>query len=57
MLKTFEILLDIEKNLYSPANILFTASRNDFNSVELQFSLVQDDAAFDLTGSTVEIRA
>ena len=55
MLKTFEIVLDIEKDIYSPANILFTASRNDFNSVELQFSLVQDGAAFDLTGKTVEI--
>jgi hypothetical protein len=55
LLKTFEIVLDIEKDIYSPANILFTASRNDFNSIELQFSLVQDGAAFDLTGKTVEI--
>ena len=55
MLKTFEILLDIEKDIYTPANILFSVSRNDFDSVELQFSIIQDSTAFDLTGKTIEI--
>ena len=53
--KTFEILLDIEKDLYTPSNLLFNVSRNDFESIDLLFTIVQDEAALDLTGATVEL--
>ena len=55
MLKTFEIILDIEKEIYTPAQILFSVSRNDFNSVELQFIVQQDNEPLDLTGKTLEL--
>ena len=55
MQKTFEILLDMEKDLYTPSNLLFNVSRNDFESVELLFTIKQDAAALDLTGKTVEL--
>ena len=55
MLKTFEIKLDIEKELYNPSNILFNVSRNDLESIELQFEITQDNAAMDLTGTTIEM--
>ena len=55
VLKTFEILLDLEKDLYTPANLLFTVSRNDFQSIELQFTIQQDEKPVDLTGQTVEM--
>jgi hypothetical protein len=55
MLKTFEIKIDIEKDIYNTTQILFTASRNDLDSIELQFKVVQDDEPFDLTGKTIEL--
>jgi hypothetical protein len=55
LLKTYEIVLDIEKDLYNSSNILFTVSRNDFDSVELTFHIKQDDTNFDLTGTTVQL--
>jgi BppU N-terminal domain len=55
LLKTFDILLDIEKDLYSPANILFNVSRNDFESIQLNFTIMQDEKPVDLTGQTVEM--
>jgi hypothetical protein len=55
VLKTFEIKLDIEKELYNPSNILFSVSRNDLESIELQFEITQDNAAMDLTGTTIEM--
>jgi hypothetical protein len=54
-LKTFEIILDVEKEIYSPAQILFSVSRNDYNSVELQFTIQQDNEALDLTGKSLEL--
>jgi hypothetical protein len=53
--KTFEILLDVEKELYTPSNLLFNVSRNDFESVELLFTITQDAAPLDLTGKNVEL--
>jgi Phage tail repeat like/BppU N-terminal domain len=55
LLKTYEVNLDIEKELYSPSNLLFSVSRNDFESVEIQFTIHQDDARMDLTGTIVEL--
>jgi hypothetical protein len=55
MLKTYEILLDLEKELYSHTDILFRVSRNDLDSVELEFNILQDEEALDLTGTTVEL--
>jgi hypothetical protein len=53
--KTFEILLDMEKDLYTPSNLLFNVSTNDFESVELLFTITQDAAPLDLTGKTVDL--
>ena len=53
--KTFEILLDVEKELYTPSNLLFNVSRNDFEFVELLFTITQDQKALDLTDKTVEL--
>jgi hypothetical protein len=53
--KTFEILLDVEKDLYTPSNLLFTVSRNDFESVEVLFTITQDAAPLDLTGKNVDL--
>jgi hypothetical protein len=55
MLKTFQVKLDIEEMLHNPSSALFTVSSNDFESIELQFEISQDGAAFDLTGTTVEL--
>ena len=55
MLKTYEIALDIEKELYSPSTLVFSISRNDFETIELTFLLSQDDTRLNLTGSTVEL--
>ena len=55
MLKTYEILLDVEKELYTPSNLLFNVSTNDFETVELSFKISQDDTRMDLTGTTVEL--
>jgi BppU N-terminal domain/Phage tail repeat like len=55
MVKTFDILLDLEKELYSPSSLLFSVSRNDFNTVQLHFIITQDGTPFDLTNKTVEL--
>lgn len=55
MLKTFEIILDVEKELYTPSTILFSISTNDLETVELNFLIQQDGAAMNLTGNTVEL--
>lgn len=55
MVKTFDILLDLEKDLYSPSSLLFTVSRNDFNTVQLNFVVTQDGTPVDLTNKTVEL--
>ena len=55
LLKTYDILLDIEKELYTMSDLLFTVSRNDFDSVELNFKIKQDEADFNLTDTTVEL--
>lgn len=55
MLKTFDITLDLEKVLYTPATLLFSVSENDFNTVQLNFNILQDGSPFDLTGKIVEL--
>ena len=55
MVKTFDILLDLEKDLYSPSSLLFSVSRNDFNTVQLNFIITQDGTPLDLTNKTVEL--
>ena len=55
MVKTFDILLDLEKELYSPSSLLFSISRNDFNSVQLNFVITQDGTPIDLSNKTVEL--
>jgi hypothetical protein len=55
MVKTFDILLDLEKELYSPSSLLFSVSRNDFNTVQLNFVITQDGTPVDLTNKTVEL--
>jgi hypothetical protein len=55
LLKTYEIILDVEKELYTPSSLLFSVSRNDLESIELQFTINQDNNPFDLTGTTVEL--
>ena len=55
MVKTFDILLDLEKELYSPSSLLFSISRNDFNSVQLNFVITQDGTPIDLANKTIEL--
>jgi hypothetical protein len=55
MVKTFDILLDLEKELYSPSSLLFSISRNDFNTVQLNFVITQDGTPIDLLDKTVEL--
>lgn len=55
MVKTFDIILDLEKELYSPSSLLFSVSRSDFNSIKLNFGITQDEAPFDLTNKTIEL--
>ena len=55
MVKTFDILLDIEKEIYSPSNLLFSVSINDLNNVQLNFVITQDGAPIDLTNKTIEL--
>jgi len=53
--KTFDIKLDVERNLYSPMQILFYVANNDVDSVELDFEIIQDDQPYDLTGKTLQM--
>ena len=55
MLKTYDVFLDLENELYNPSNILFSISRNDFETIELKLMISQDDVRFNLTGLSVEI--
>ena len=55
MVKTFDVLLDIEKELYNPSSLLFTVSRDDFNTVQLNFAITQDGKTVDLTNKIVEL--
>jgi hypothetical protein len=55
MVKTYDILLDIEKELYNPSSLLFSVSRNDFNTIQLNFVITQDGSPLDLTDKTVEL--
>lgn len=55
MLKTFEIILDIEKDLYNATTQSFAVSQNDLDTVELSFLIQQDNAALDLTGTTIQL--
>jgi hypothetical protein len=52
MLKTFNVTLDIEKELYNPAIMAFSISQADLDIVELTIQINQDGAPFDLSGST-----
>jgi hypothetical protein len=55
VLKTFDILLDIEKELYTMANILFSVSMNDNDTIQLNFEIKQDEEPMNLTNTTVEL--
>ena len=55
MKKTYEITLDIEKELYTPSDLLFSVSRNDFEAVEVIFTIFQDETRLNLTDTTVEL--
>jgi hypothetical protein len=55
MVKTFDILLDLEKELYSPSSLLFSVSRNDFNTIQLNLIITQDGTPFNLTNKIVEL--
>lgn len=52
MLKTYQVNLDIEKELYNPAIMSFSISQADLSIVELTLIISQDEAAFDLTDAT-----
>jgi hypothetical protein len=55
LLKTFDILLDIEKELYDLTNLLFSVSMNDNDTIQLNFKILQDEKAMNLTDSAVEL--
>ncbi len=55
MEKTFDVVLDIEKELHSITMPAFTLSQSDLDSVEITFHVNQDEGAFDLTGTTVQL--
>lgn len=55
MLKTFDIVLDLEKDLYSPAQQLFTLSQSDVGSAEFIFHIMQDDLKVDLTNMAIQL--
>jgi hypothetical protein len=55
LLKTYEIILDVEKELYNPSNLSFSISQNDLESIELTFLIRQDENDLNLTGNTVEL--
>lgn len=52
MKKTFEITVDMEKQTTNPS---FSVSQNDLNSIELDFTLTQDQMPVDLTGCLVRM--
>jgi hypothetical protein len=49
MLKTYDVTLDIEKELYNPAIMAFSISQADLSIVELTITINQDDVILDLT--------
>ena len=53
--KNFDILLDLEKDLYTPSNLLFTVSRDDYNDITLNLTIQAAGIDYDLTGTTVEL--
>jgi hypothetical protein len=55
MLKTFDVILDVEKELHSITMPAFNLSQSDKDSIEITFHVNQDNAAFDLTDKTVQI--
>lgn len=55
MLKTFDVLLDVEKELHHISMPAFTISQSDLDSVEITFHVNQDNATFNLTDKTVQI--
>jgi hypothetical protein len=55
MVKSFDVLLDLEKELYNPSTLLFSVSRNDFNTIQINFIITQDGTPIDLTNKTVEL--
>jgi baseplate upper protein BppU/tail-like repeat protein/tail fiber-like repeat protein len=52
LLKTFNVTLDIEKELYNPAIMSFSISQADLSIVEITMIIRQDDNNFDLTEAT-----
>jgi hypothetical protein len=55
VLKSYDVKLDLENNLYSPMATLFEVSNEDLETVAIAFSITQDNKPFDLTGTTVEL--
>jgi hypothetical protein len=55
LLKTFDVVLDVEKELHHISMPAFTVSQSDKDSIEITFHINQDDAAFDLTDKTVQL--
>lgn len=52
LLKNYAIALDLE---LTPANTTFNVSQNDLNVVELNFTILTNGVALDLTGCTVRL--
>jgi hypothetical protein len=52
MLKTFDIILDLEKQT---KNNIFNVSQNDLNSIQINMTILQDSKSVDLTGTIPRI--
>ena len=48
-------MLDVEKELYTPSTLLFNVSTNDFESIQLTFTINQDGTSVNLTDTIVEL--
>ena len=48
-------MLDVEKELYTPSTLLFNVSTNDFESIQLTFTIKQDGLNVNLTDAIVEL--
>lgn len=55
LVKTFDIVLDLEKDLYSPSQQLFTLSQSDVGTAEFIFHIMQDDQKVNLMDTTVQL--
>ena len=55
MLKSYDVKLDLENNLYNAMATLFEVSNEDLETIALSFLITQDNEPLDLTGTTVEL--